>query len=190
MSSTGPLSQFFSQYPSFTQATDKSTSSEFYRLCDEHQWERDDPDRAEAHAAYKNALTRQFNTNYGTDDTSLASWRSLCKRLGITPIPTTLKACRMKVTETHVNLVDLVDVFDQGGIAKQFESVEALSEYTIETGKFFPRDDMDAGDLLNHLLRHILDPSRNGHRVGRTGGRGKGSGRGRRRGRKPLGSNL
>lgn len=201
--SSGPLAEFFSQFPSFLYDPDESASAEFYRLCDQFGWRRDDPNRAEAHAAFKNALTRQFNTNYGTDNDSLASWQSLCGRVGITPIPSTLKGCRevcgyivfvisgalsvifpgiQKVATTHVNLVDLVDVFDQGGIAMQFGSVEALSEYTISTGKFFPRDDMDAGDLLKHLLRHILNPSQNHHhhRGGRGGGRGRGSGRGRR----------
>jgi hypothetical protein len=94
MSSTGPLAEFFSEYPSFLYDPDNSASAEFYRLCDHFGWERNDPDRAEAHAAYKNALTRQFNTNYGTDNDSLASWQSLCGRVGITPIPETLKGCR------------------------------------------------------------------------------------------------
>ncbi|KAF8176955.1 hypothetical protein BJ912DRAFT_908915 [Pholiota molesta] len=184
MSSTGPLAEFFSEYPSFFYDSDNSASAEFYRLCDHFKWERNDPDRAEAHAAYKNALTRQFNTNYGTDNDNLASWQSLCQRVGITPIPGTLKGCREAVDATHVNLVDLVDVYDLGSTATHFESVEALSEYTISTGKFFPRDDMDAGDLLKHLLRHIFDPSQNHyhHRGGRGGGRGRGSGRGRKRG--------
>lgn len=51
-------------------------------------------EREEARAAFKDALTQEFNTIYGTDVNSLASWQALCARIGISPIPTTLKQCR------------------------------------------------------------------------------------------------
>ena len=53
----------------------------------------------------------------------------------------------------HVNLVDLVDVFGTGRLAKAFRKGKAAGEYTRRTGKYFPRDDKDAGDLLNFLLQ-------------------------------------
>jgi len=81
------------------------------------------------------------------------------------------------VTSTHANLVDLVQ-----GEAVIFPTVLALSEYTIRNGKYFPRDNINAGDLLKHLLRHILNPSLDANRSSNTprGKRGKGRGRGRR----------
>lgn len=39
-----------------------------------------------------------------------------------------------------------------------FESERDLSQYTISTGKFFPRENAYAGGLLRYLLRHILHP--------------------------------
>ena len=61
------------------------------------------------------------------------------------------------VTDTHVNLVDLVDA---GGtqIVTIFPSEKALSIYTLETRKIFPRENVHAGGLLRALLRHILHP--------------------------------
>ena len=62
----------------------------------------------------------------------------------------------------HVNLVDLV--LEEGPVHK-FKTVKELSEYTRATGKFFPRDDAEAGGLLRYLLRHIFDPSKDSDRI-------------------------
>ena len=61
------------------------------------------------------------------------------------------------VTNTHVNLVDLVDA---GGtnVVTRFPSEKALSTYTLATKKIFPRENVHAGGLLEALLRHILNP--------------------------------
>ncbi|KAF9471705.1 hypothetical protein BDN70DRAFT_767230, partial [Pholiota conissans] len=155
-----PVPEFFSQFSSsFTYTPENSSSAEFYRLCDELGWEKNEPQRTQAHKEFKNALTRQFNTNYGTEKNSLESWQALCKHLGANPVPKTLNRCRQMVMTTHVNLVDLVDVFESDKVATVFDTVEELSRYTMATGKYFPREDIDAGDLLKHLLRPILNPS-------------------------------
>jgi len=84
------------------------------------------------------------------------------------------------VTNTHVNLVDLVD---NSGTARIFGSVEELSTYTRSTGKIFPREMAYAGELLQYLLRHIMDPSKDSRRgSGRRGQRGRGRGGRRARG--------
>ena len=75
---------------------------------------------------------------------------------------------------THVNLVDLLSHKSTGERIHKFPSEVALSEYTIRTEKYFPRNDANAGSLLERLLRNILNPS-----LGR-GERSGGSGRGRR----------
>ena len=61
------------------------------------------------------------------------------------------------VTDTHVNLVDLVDA---GGtqIVTVFPSEKALSMYTLTTKKIFPRENVHAGGLLEALLRRIFYP--------------------------------
>lgn len=62
------------------------------------------------------------------------------------------------VQRTHVNLVDLVDAFGTNRPIKVFRTERQLSEYTIKAGKYFPRDEIEAGDLLKFLLRHIFNP--------------------------------
>ena len=80
-----------------------------------------------------------------------------------------------------MNLVDLVDGFENPDrpITK-FSSVKQLSEYTISTGKYFPRGNVHAGDLLKYLLRQILCPPSERQRHGR-GGKRRGESSARRR---------
>jgi hypothetical protein len=54
----------------------------------------------------------------------------------------------------HVNLVDLVDT--SGQVVELFSSLQELREYTINTGKYFPRESAYAGGVLKFLLRDIL----------------------------------
>lgn len=89
-----PLIVYFAQYTGFEYNRNGSATSEFYRMCDFYGWERNDDERDEAFAAFRIALTRQFNTTFGTDANSLTSWQSLCIRLGVNPVPETMNACR------------------------------------------------------------------------------------------------
>ncbi|KAF8161658.1 hypothetical protein B0H34DRAFT_767235 [Crassisporium funariophilum] len=181
----GPIESFFAQYPDFHYDASASTTSEFYRMCDSFGWDRGDEDRDNAHQEFRVALTQQFNTNFGTDVEDLAAWQRLCGRLGISPIPETLKRCRAIVTNTHVNLVDLVDSSSGSGTVMIFPSEMALSMYTISNGRFFPKEEAYAGELLKYLLRNILNPS-SSPRSGRGRFRGSRGGRGRSRGRGQL----
>ena len=130
-------------------------------------------------------MVLQFNGIYGTDVNSVASWQGLCRVLGILPVPPTLEECQrvsfsipliffilnllQVVTNTYVNIVDLVDARGTRVVTK-FPSEKALSIYTLETRKIFPRENAYAGGLLRALLRRILDPpdepSRQGQRRG------------------------
>ena len=56
-----------------------------------------------------------------------------------------------------VNLVDLVDTPSTGLCAAQFNTLQELKEYTITTGKFFPKESAYAGGMLKFLLREILN---------------------------------
>jgi hypothetical protein len=64
------------------------------------------------------------------------------------------------VQRVHVNIVDLVDTQKTGQRVEIFNSLDDLSSYTKETGKFFPKENAYAGGVLQFLLRQILDPGR------------------------------
>ncbi|KAN0082970.1 hypothetical protein V8E55_008765 [Tylopilus felleus] len=155
-----PLEDFFAKYyPEFDYDATASASHEFYRLCDELDWDSGDPEREDAHREFKNTLVKQFNEIYGTDEDDLGEWQNLCHIVDIDPIPDDLESCREAIRGTYVNLVDLVDRDVTGEEVQVFETERELSEYTRKTGKYFPKENAYAGGFLRYLLRHILDPS-------------------------------
>jgi hypothetical protein len=52
--------------------------------------------------------------------------------------------------------VDLVERARSGKRVQVFPNLEKLREYTINTGKFFPKENAYAGGVLKYLLREIL----------------------------------
>jgi hypothetical protein len=60
----------------------------------------------------------------------------------------------------YVNIQDLVDNPRLGRPVKTFTTEHALSHYTIDSGKFFPKENAYAGGLLRHLLRDIEEPGK------------------------------
>ncbi|RDB27496.1 hypothetical protein Hypma_003779 [Hypsizygus marmoreus] len=79
-------------YPGFTYNPSNPATSEFNRMARLLQWSQ--YERNENKDYFKDALVKEFNTIYGTDENSLESWQTLCRVLSITPIPETLKVCR------------------------------------------------------------------------------------------------
>jgi len=92
----GPLEVYFSQYPTFAYNTSEPPTSEFNRMCKSFGWHHPKHValKKQARKLFRDALTKQFNSKYGTSADDIASWQLLCNRLGIFPIPNTLKECR------------------------------------------------------------------------------------------------
>jgi hypothetical protein len=55
----------------------------------------------------------------------------------------------------HVNLVDLLDVWNYDAIPQLFKSGKALADYTKQTGKWFGRDIAKQDNVLKILLRQL-----------------------------------
>lgn len=159
------LESFFAQYPDFKYDPTKPYMEEFYRMTNQFDWDsKGTPEQQASFQAARqginDASVRQFNEIFGKDENDLTSWRNLCSVLEIADIPTSLKDCRKVVKALYINLCDLVDSPALHTQVEHFDSEEALSEYTIEEGKYFPLESALAGGLLKFLLRHILDPHR------------------------------
>ncbi|KAH8998353.1 hypothetical protein EDB86DRAFT_2912760 [Lactarius hatsudake] len=139
-----PLETFFSQYPNFQPESSNSPVVEFDRL-GKHAREK-----------FHSAMKKEFDKLYGSDETDINNWLKLCFVLRIDPAPSTLRNCRNAVLRKHVNLVDLVH-----GSKKEvqiFKTEKELSEYTIATEKYFPKEDAQDGGVLRALRRQILAP--------------------------------
>ncbi|TFK93886.1 hypothetical protein K466DRAFT_580523 [Polyporus arcularius HHB13444] len=149
---------FFSRYPEFDYDSDLSFIDEFYRMCDHFGWRRYSNERDQARDAMRRAMVQQFNHTFGTNAEDLASWQKLCEIIQIDPIPDKLKQCRRAVVTSHINICDLLDAPFLGTAPTRFPTEVALSVYTRSFGKIFPRDEVEAGSLLEYLLRHILNP--------------------------------
>lgn len=85
---------FFDDYPEFDYDPENSSIREFYRLCDSKGWERKDPERKKVFQVFKDALVKEFNGIYGTDENDIDSWHKICTVLDIHPLPDTLKEAR------------------------------------------------------------------------------------------------
>ncbi|KAF8890253.1 WD40-repeat-containing domain protein [Gymnopilus junonius] len=149
------LGEFFGRYPPFRYNPEAAPTSEFSRLCSFLGWRKGNDDREEAYHSFRIALTEQFNGMYGRDAQNLQSWQLLCSKVGVNPIPDSLEECRAIISDTHVNLVDLVS---SGSVIK-FATVDELSAYSFAEKKIFPKKDAYAGGLLKELLRYIRFPS-------------------------------
>ncbi|RDB14552.1 hypothetical protein Hypma_016592 [Hypsizygus marmoreus] len=90
--SSNHLQAFFDGYPEFTYNPSNPATSEFNRMARLLQWSQ--YERNENKDYFKDALVKEFNTIYGTDENSLESWQTLCRVLNITPVPETLKTLR------------------------------------------------------------------------------------------------
>ncbi|KAH7119869.1 hypothetical protein B0J11DRAFT_439442 [Dendryphion nanum] len=142
------------RYPDFAYDDTRGVAEEFYRMCDFFAWGRNDDKREKARQAFKDAMVIRFNGLYGTDISNIENWHKICVAVHIEPLPSTIADCKEKIKEIHVNLVDLVDTSGQD--VELFESLDDLREYTIDTGKFFPKQSAYAGGVLKFLLREIL----------------------------------
>jgi hypothetical protein len=173
-----PLKDFFSQYSNFQFQPSNSPVAEFRRLCDTYEWKRDSPEKKIAHTEFSIAMKKEFSNLYGSDEKDIRNWHRLCYVLRIDPVPETLQKCRtvscnssyypglalrklflpllQAVLQKHVNLVDLVE--GHKNEVQIFKTEKELSDYTRETGKFFPKEDAVDGGVLRALRRHILVP--------------------------------
>lgn len=74
-----------------------------------------------------------------------------------------------------MNLSDLLDGGRSGAEVQVFDSEASLAAYTVEEGRFFPKEEAYAGGVLRFLLRKIT-----GTYLGHRQRRGRGKHRGTR----------
>ena len=174
-----PLEGFFSRYPNFESRPSNPPTVEFDRLCELYYWGKGDREWKAARKVFNIALRKEFDYLYGIDEHDLKKWHNLCRVLSIDPVPDTPSlrefhavSCRSSdplrpwstkassslqaVVDKYVNLVDLVH--NPRKKATNFETEKRLSEYTIETEKYFPKGDAKDSKVLRALRRRIIRP--------------------------------
>ncbi|KAJ5757567.1 uncharacterized protein N7511_006261 [Penicillium nucicola] len=144
---------YFSRFSTFNTRTTTSATEEFSRLALEMKWK-------EGSRRYKNErskfLRSEFSIHFGTDATKLENWQALCVELEIIDPIQSINQCRKALAKVHVNLVDLVDSRRTGKKVKHFASHKALRNYTVGTGRIFPKSAAKEDGFLKALLRQIF----------------------------------
>ncbi|KAJ5249176.1 hypothetical protein N7468_000627 [Penicillium chermesinum] len=93
------IDEFFIQYLGFAYDRQQPVYVEFYRMCCIFGWHIQ-PDgqypvaRQQAWELFRIAIVQAFNSQFGADQNSLASWQRICHCLGIIPVPESLHEAR------------------------------------------------------------------------------------------------
>ncbi|EAU90712.1 hypothetical protein CC1G_03981 [Coprinopsis cinerea okayama7 len=159
----GPLQTFFDRFlPNFIFDPRNPSYDEYHRL-EAFRKQTNHPSLATTTRKalleeFRIALIEQFHFRFGRDVESLDAWRALCVAMKIEPVPDTLKEARKAVFNTHVNLVDLTDEYEDWGRLTKFSSEAELSDYTLRTKYIFPRNKINRRTILYMLLRRIYFP--------------------------------
>jgi len=85
---------FFLSFSEFDYDSSRSPPDEMQRLRRFYGWTHDNPRNKDAWTEYRKALVQEFNLWYGTNENSLEAWHSLCRAIGISPLPTSCGSCR------------------------------------------------------------------------------------------------
>ncbi|KAG8711635.1 hypothetical protein FRC08_015663 [Ceratobasidium sp. 394] len=150
------LREFFSQFNDFEYDPIKPYMSEFQRLVDLKKWDKNGEEYEKARKGIDDAGVQQFNRSIGTEVDDLAAWHRIFRLIKGEGLPKTIEECQIRARLVlQVNICDLLDARATGKKARNFEDLDELKNYTRITKKYFPRENVSAGAILEFLLRYI-----------------------------------
>ncbi|KAH7313550.1 hypothetical protein B0I35DRAFT_480228 [Stachybotrys elegans] len=133
-----PLDEFFLSFSTFNYNTCLSPTKSFSQLQMHKGWKRGEPAFKQAWGQYQQALGKELKMWFGAED-SLAAWHTLCRAVGVEPLPLTCEDCEKVLRNTHVNIIDLIEwgrSDDQNKVrVRVFSSVDTLKQYTFAKDK-------------------------------------------------------
>jgi hypothetical protein len=88
------IDTFFAQYPGFAYSRNQPIHAEFYRMCDDLGWSKDEPEQERAWKLFRIAVIQAFNSTVRSNANDLASWQRICRCLRISPMPNELRNAR------------------------------------------------------------------------------------------------
>jgi len=91
-----PRSTFFGSFEGFEPNPTALLAEEFSRLAVERQWK---PGTKTYTKNQRRCFIEEFETQWGTETSSLEVWQALSAEIGITPIPSSITQCK-KVRES------------------------------------------------------------------------------------------
>ncbi|KAL6903960.1 hypothetical protein GGI43DRAFT_399274 [Trichoderma evansii] len=150
------LGLFFAIYPQFEYDPQEESWPAYHRLVEFIGWKTGSKQERKARENFRRALVGQFGQLYGADENKLEVLQNLCAKIGISPVPSTITACKKAIKKVHVNIVDFVDSERTGEPVPTFGSLKQFREYTKENSKVFPKKEAKNNGLLRYLLRRVF----------------------------------
>ncbi|KAK3495666.1 hypothetical protein B0T13DRAFT_302735 [Neurospora crassa] len=104
---------------------------------------------------------RDFNEFIG--GRKLKDWRKLCYTIGLEGEFKDVESCREAIEAVNVNIYDVLAadrIIQAGGKSRpqRFPTPQALSEYSVEHEKIYPRTKVAENQPEHAMLKHIFDP--------------------------------
>ncbi|KAK2592853.1 hypothetical protein QQS21_009456 [Conoideocrella luteorostrata] len=153
---SSPINLFFERYPRFNHSPTNEAWSEYHRMVHSLGWKEKSKREKVARKRFRVAVVEQFGQMYGTDENNLNSLQRLSEKLHISPVPDSIKSCKKAIEKVHVNIMDFVDSERTGDPVVTFKNPKRFREYTVATGKIFPKKEAKESSLLRYLLRQVF----------------------------------
>ncbi|KAJ5038711.1 uncharacterized protein L3040_006391 [Drepanopeziza brunnea f. sp. 'multigermtubi'] len=116
------------------------------------------PPKAQNPKKPRRDIVDQFRRYFG-NESEVANWVRLCRDVGIQEDLKSIRQCRLALKNVWVNIFDLIDAVDaEKTPPKLFKNERALSKYTMNTGKIYPKRKAKEGGPVRGLLAHIFCP--------------------------------
>ncbi|KAL2023187.1 hypothetical protein VTK56DRAFT_3310 [Thermocarpiscus australiensis] len=100
------------------------------------------------------AIVREFENYFGSG--TLEDWQRLCRDVGLGGDLGSITKCRKALRGVCVNIYDLLDAVKMGGQPHRFRNRHELAEYTVRTGRIYPKIHVKEMGPVRALLRHVL----------------------------------
>lgn len=89
------MPSYWSQFPEFDHNPNAPIKVEFNRLAEMKDWDgKKDQKKAKYRKEWIKCFRSEFGKHYGSDDSSLEGWQSLCGEVGLDDIPETITKCK------------------------------------------------------------------------------------------------
>ncbi|KAH7088221.1 hypothetical protein FB567DRAFT_627973 [Paraphoma chrysanthemicola] len=144
---THQASAWFSSYPNFTYDPSTSLPSNFTRLATAKRWG--------PKLKYKRWIACQtvlFDALYGTDVTKLDKWQDLCREVGITDVPGSIKKCKKSASAGQSSQSNRAS--SSGEAVIRFRNYDEFWKYTSK-GRKFPLQAAKEDGFIKILLRKV-----------------------------------
>ncbi|KAJ5917187.1 hypothetical protein N7466_010741 [Penicillium verhagenii] len=143
---------FFETFPGFSHHPKNPVSKEFERLSTWRGWRTGS---AKWKKNWNRCITEQYHSLIGIRVNDLSTWQQMCRKVNLDGDFPSITKCRKALKRVYVNIVDLLECWEDEKHPRTFKNGKELSEYSHSQNKLFSRSLAKQDKVLRTLLRHI-----------------------------------